>query len=164
MFKIRFSPGNNRNYLRSNKITAVDFSPTDMALLLVEKLLVSDHHQQRQSFGENLLDELSDAAGIDIVQLVIQDDHQQHRRSGGRVVMKRYGSYRLASATITIPNRTAVRGQIVAGKTFLDTLLHEWLHHYDTIKLKLNSIHSKGFYLRLSDLKQKLQIPIEKKK
>ena len=78
--------------------------------------------------------------------------------------MKRYGSYRLGSATITIPNRTAVRGQIVASKTFLDTLLHEWLHHYDTLKLKLNSIHTKGFYLRLSDLKGKLEIPVEKKK
>ena len=43
-------------------------------------------------------------------------------------------------------------------RDFLNTLLHEWLHHYDTRKLKLNSIHSKGFYLRLNDLQEKLKI------
>jgi hypothetical protein len=82
--------------------------------------------------------------------------------------MKRYGLYRLArfrqgygeakSASIAISNKTAVRGQILAPKSFLDTLLHEWMHHYDTYRLKLRSIHSKGFYLRLNNLKEKLKI------
>ena len=164
MFKIRFKPSSDRNYLRSNKITAVKFLISTEAIDLAQKIILSRETEDRQELGEKLLDELSDASQIDIVQLQIQDGNQYHRRRGGKVVMKRYGSYRLASKTITIPNRTAVRGQIVAGKTFLDTLLHEWLHHYDTLKLKLNSIHSKGFYLRLGDLKEKLQITIEKKK
>ncbi len=164
MFKIRFKPSGNRNYLLSNKITAVDFPISDEAIFLARKIIASQETEDRQELGEKLLDEISDASKIDIVELQIQDGNQYHRRRNGKVVLKRYGSYRLASKTITIPNRTAVRGQIVAGKTFLDTLLHEWLHHYDTLKLKLNSIHTKGFYLRLSDLKVKLEIPLEKKK
>jgi hypothetical protein len=164
MFKIKFSPVSNRNYLRSNKITIVKFPISAEAIVLAKEIIVSQETEVRQELGEKLLDELSDASKIEIVELKIQDDNQYHRRRNGKVVLKRYGSYRLASKTITIPNRTAVRGQIVAGKTFIDTLLHEWLHHYDTLKLKLNSIHTKGFYLRLSDLKIKLMIPVEKKK
>jgi hypothetical protein len=38
----------------------------------------------------------------------------------------------------------------------LNTIIHEWLHHYDTEKLKLRSIHTKGFYMRLSSLKNNL--------
>lgn len=159
-----FKISGNRNYLRSNKITAVKFPVSAEAIALAQKIIVSQETESRQELGERLLDELSDASEIDIVELMIQDGNQYHRRRGGKVVMKRYGSYRPASKSITIPNRTAVRGQIVAGKTFLDTLLHEWLHHYDILKLKLNSIHTKGFYLRLSDLKVKLEIPVEKKK
>jgi hypothetical protein len=82
--------------------------------------------------GEALLDELSDAAGIDVIELDIADQNQHHRRKDGRIVMKRYGSYRPSTKVINISNRTAARGQILAPKSFLDTLLHEWLHHYDT--------------------------------
>ncbi|MEI6288402.1 MAG: hypothetical protein WCP18_02330 [bacterium] len=146
------------NYDQSNKITSVKFSVSAEAILLTQKILASSEATHRQIFGEKLLDELSDSAKIDVIELKIIDDNQYHKKANGRVVMKRYGSYRPASKLISISNRTAVRGQTLAAKSFLDTLLHEWLHHYDTYKLKLRSIHSKGFYLRLNDLKEKLKV------
>lgn len=149
----------NANYLKSNSHIKVKLTPTQSALKLASELLSSSEAHRRQELGEALLDELSDCAGIDVVELVVSDQNQAHRRSGTRIVMKKYGSYRPSSRTINISNRTAARGQILAPKSFLDTLLHEWLHHYDTHKLRINSIHSKGFYDRLSDLKDKLQIP-----
>lgn len=124
------------------------------ALCRDEACLVST----RQLLGEALLDELSDAVQIDIIKLKITDTNQYHRKMNGRMVMKKYGVYHPKTKLISIANKTAVRGQILAPKTFLDTLLHEWLHHYDTYKLKLHSIHSKGFYLRLNDLKDKLLV------
>jgi len=144
------------NYLRSNKIVKVKIRSNSLMVDLVKSLLDSKTSNQRQVVGEQLLDELCDASKIDIINLKISDTNQYHKKRNGRVVFKQYGYYRPQSNYIYIQNKTAVRGQILAPKTFIDTLLHEWLHHYDTKKLKLNSIHTKGFYLRLKDLKQKL--------
>lgn len=149
----------NANYTRSNSISNVKLNPSDLALELSNDILISSEANERQILSEALLDELSDAAGIDVVEVAVTDENQVHKRRGSRIIMKKYGSYRPGSRIINISNRTAARGQILAPKSFLDTLLHEWIHHYDTYKLKINSIHSKGFYDRLNDLKIKLKIP-----
>lgn len=150
------------NYEYSNSVTQVKMPISDDAIALTRSLLETNDLEERHDLSEQLLDELSDLAGIDVVDFVLVDDNQIHKKRDGKIVMKRYGSYRVNSKAITIHNRTAARGQILAPKSYLDTLLHEWLHHYDFKKLKLNSIHSRGFYMRLNDLKDKLQIPKEK--
>ncbi|MFA6422109.1 MAG: hypothetical protein WCV92_01820 [Candidatus Buchananbacteria bacterium] len=146
------------NYRKSNKITSVNIPISTEAILLAQNILTSSEAAVRQGLSEQLLDELCDSSKIDIIKLEILDENQYHKRSNNKIVMRRYGLYRPRSATISISNRTAARGQILAPKSFLDTLLHEWIHHYDTCKLKINSIHSKGFYERLNDLKDKLKI------
>jgi len=150
------------NYEYSNSVTKVKISISDDAIALTQGLLQTTDTEERHDLSEQLLDELSDLAGIDIVDFVLIDDNQIHKKRDGKIVMKRYGSYRPGDKMISIHNRTAARGQILAPKSYVDTLLHEWLHHYDFKKLKLNSIHSRGFYMRLNDLKDKLQIPKEK--
>lgn len=146
------------NYQRSNRITKVKIKVTREARALACEILDSSAYSARQKLGEKLLDELCDSSKIDIVKLEISNTKQYHKKARGKVALKRYGYYRPASKTINIQNLTAVRGQILAPKTFLDTLLHEWMHHYDTYKLKLRSIHSKGFYERINDLKEKLAL------
>ena len=48
---------------------------------------------------------------------------------------------------------TAKRGQVVAFRTFLRTLLHELCHHLDYTLLRLrDSLHTQGFYQRESSL------------
>lgn len=144
------------NYARSNQITKIKFSISPQAKKLLIKLAENKSEKTRQSIGNELLDELADLAKIDIVNLKVSEKNQYHKKTVGRVSMKQYGYYKPGSKYIFIHNRTAVRGQILASKTFLDTLLHEWMHHYDFCKLKLNSIHTAGFYARLKDLKVKL--------
>ncbi len=146
------------NYQKSNRITKIKITASQEAVILANKLLTSSSHNTRQELGEQLLDELCDGAKIDIVKLEISNTKQYHKKSGGRVAMKRYGYYKPANKLIYIQNLTAVRGQILAPKTFLDTLLHEWVHHYDICRLKINSIHTRGFYERINDLKLKLKI------
>ena len=146
------------NYQKSNAITQVKFSISDLAKETADKILKSKSVESRQSLGEILLDELSDGAGIDIVKLKISDTRQYHKKYRGVTVFKQYGYYRPASNYIYIQNLTSVFGRPLATKTFLDSLLHEWLHHYDHHKLKLDSIHTKGFYLRLKSLKARLEI------
>ncbi|MBI3273777.1 MAG: hypothetical protein HYZ69_01400 [Candidatus Colwellbacteria bacterium] len=116
------------------------------------------NQENRQSLSEELLDQLNRDAHVGRVTVKISDTKQYHKKRQGRVVLKRYGYYRPRSHYIYIQNRTAVRGQILASKTFLATLLHEWMHHYDFERLHLRSIHTKGFYQRLFALKEALKI------
>ncbi len=147
---------NQRNYAKSNRITTVDFPISKNAKMITKKLLRSKGEKIRQKLGDALLDELADMAQIDIVKLKVSEKNQHHKRSDGKVVYKQYGYYKPQNKYIYITNRTAVRGQPLAPKTFLDTLLHEWMHHFDHVKLGLNSIHTSGFYARLKDIKTKL--------
>jgi len=56
-------------------------------------------------------------------------------------------------AHITVWMRTAKRGEVVAPRTFLRTLLHEVVHHLDMELFDLpESYHSRGFYRRESSL------------
>lgn len=59
--------------------------------------------------------------------------------------------------TITVWMRTARRGQVVAARTFLRTLLHELCHHLDFALLGLrHSFHTRGFYQREASLYRQL--------
>ena len=60
-------------------------------------------------------------------------------------------------AKVSIWMRTAQRQQIVAYKTFLRTLLHEFCHHVDFELFKFpESFHTEGFYKRESTLLNRL--------
>ncbi len=144
------------NYERSNAVLDIPIAIGAQARLLTVQLLASGDALMRQRLGLALLDELTEAAQINICHLKVYDAPQAHRHRGSRMVYKKYGHYQPKTKGILIYNRTAVRGQILAPKSFLETLLHEWVHHYDFEKLKLNSIHTSGFYSRLNGLKARL--------
>lgn len=146
------------NYSKSNRIIKLDFVAPENARLYVKTLLDSQNEFDRQKFGEALLDELCDSAQIDIIRLKISSARQWHKRRNNKIVSKQYGYYKPDTNYIYIYNYTAVQGKALAPKTFLDTLLHEWIHHYDFKRLGLNSIHSSGFYKRLGHLKQMLEV------
>jgi hypothetical protein len=58
---------------------------------------------------------------------------------------------------ITVWMRTAAREQVVAFRTFLRTLLHELVHHFDYELLRLpDSLHTEGFFARESSLMRQL--------
>lgn len=150
--------GTKSNYAKSNAIFEIDFFPSKATQILALKLLKTVDLNVRQSFGEKLVNLLSLDAKILQVKLKVSGTRQWHKSKGGRVVAKLYGYYKPKTKYIYIQNFTSVQGKPVAAKTFLSTLLHEWLHHYDTEKLKLHSIHTKGFYQRLTSLKNRLEL------
>ncbi|MDO8425842.1 MAG: hypothetical protein Q7T01_05030 [bacterium] len=146
--------GTQGNYERSKRMTAVAFTPGAEARRVVRQLLAeSAETGHRQVLAQQLCDALCDDAAIDIINRVtISDANQYHRKRGGRTVFKQYGYYQPRTRYLYITNRTAVRGQLLAHKAFLDTLLHEWMHHYDGVRLGLDSVHTSGFYSRLNAL------------
>jgi hypothetical protein len=60
-------------------------------------------------------------------------------------------------ATITVWMRTAKQKNVVAFRSFLRTIIHEFLHHLDYNLLRLeDSFHTKGFYSRESSIAKQL--------
>lgn len=144
------------NYEKSNAVTKVDFEISERAQRLARQILLTQGHEERQRSAHFFGNELCYNADIERITIQVTDTKQWHKRRGARLRVKRYGAYYPRTKRISIQNKTAVQAKILAPKSFLDTLLHEWMHHYDYERLKLNSIHTKGFYERIRSLKDRL--------
>jgi len=84
-------------------------------------------------------------------KISLKDRSRPHSVDGkGRVSGQLFGSC-ASTGSILIYMRTAARGQPTAFKTFFNTLVHEWVHHYDFDALK-DSIHCRGFSDRVSSV------------
>lgn len=142
-------------YERSNSIETVDLSR--FAKSYYKKLLnASETKTDRQKAASSLVDYLCNKYKINGVQVVVTDKKRPQRRER-RSKVTFLGFYVPGTKTIIVYNKTAVKSQTVAIKTFIDVLLHEFIHHYDYEYLKLGrSYHTAGFYKRISDLKNKL--------
>jgi hypothetical protein len=99
--------------------------------------------------------------------VVVPDRPQVHQHDGRRLQEKTYGYYkcktepggRLAWARIRIYHRTAVQKRVISAKVFLNTVLHEWMHHFDFHGLRLaKSYHTAGFFKRLRSLAESLEV------
>lgn len=142
-------------YERSNSIETVDLSR--FAKSYYKKLLnASEAKADRQKAASSLVDYLCNKYKINGVQVIVTDKKRPQRRER-RSKVTYLGFYAPDTKTIIVYNKTAVKCQTVAIKTFIDVLLHEFIHHYDFEYLKLGgSYHTAGFYKRISDLKNKL--------
>ena len=142
-------------YTRSNAVTEVALSRLSKAEY--NRLLkCSNDRLERELYGQAVLDYLCGEFHIDGVKLHVTDKPQktiQTRR--GKICD--HGFY-ITTRNITIYNTTAKIKKPVSIKRFTETLLHEFIHHYDHHYLKLGgSPHTSGFYYRLGDLQQKLK-------
>jgi hypothetical protein len=134
--------------------------------LALQLISAGEDAHERRRLGQLLLGELCAGAGVGPVELVVADRPQVHQHDGRRLQSRTYGYYRcwfeegeVSRARIRIYHRTAVRGQVVAAKVFLNTLLHEWVHHFDFTALRLaRSPHTAGFYSRLRALAEALSV------
>jgi hypothetical protein len=59
--------------------------------------------------------------------------------------------------SVTVYNSPSMSGEPVDGESFLETLCHEFCHHWDVQALKLKDCyHTPGFYRRVENLYRKL--------
>ena len=149
------SRGAERDYERSNLILAIDYMPGPETCRAAQRLLTIDP-PHRGPLSQELLDRMADELKVPRIRLHFHDRPQKHRRSGGKLTYKEYAYYDPEEG-ITVYNKTAVRQQYLAPKSYLDTIVHEFLHHLDYELLKLDhTYHTQGFYSRLGDLMGKL--------
>ncbi len=133
-----------------------------MALAILDESSV----RGRQRKGQELLEVLNLAAGLPPCRLTVADRPQRHRTREGRLELKTYGYYRcdwddgdVRRGSIRIYNLTAIRQQVLSPKVFLETLLHEWVHHYDFAGLRLDrSPHTSGFFARIRSVAETLGV------
>ena len=145
------------DFIRSDKFPKLEYRPTGGERELTRKLIASTSANEREALGQKLLDNICRSLKIPRTRLRVFEKRQPHKLRGGKLAYKLYGTYNCETAVIEIANLTSVRKQVVAGKTFLDTLIHELMHHIDRKFLRIPSTpHSPGFYKRIEDLKTKL--------
>jgi hypothetical protein len=133
---------------------------------LLSALHASSGSRERELLGSALLEVLNATFGLPPCALAVADRPQVHSRDEkGRLARATYGYYRCRipssgpaqRCAIRVYHRTAVRGQVVSATAFTNTLLHEWVHHYDFTGLGLRrSPHTAGFFARLRQLRSLL--------
>ncbi len=145
------------DFTRSNKFPALEYQPAAEEREFTRKLIASTSANEREALGQKLLDNICGSLKIPRARLRVYEERQPHKLRGGKLAYKLYGVYYCENAMIEIANLTSIRKQVVAGKTFMDTLIHELMHHIDRKFLRIPSTpHSPGFYARIEDIKTKL--------
>jgi hypothetical protein len=143
-----------RIYRASDKVS--DFQLPDVFAIrpVVQKIseaLDAESHLRTQKWTQRMLNLLTSQLLIRPIRFELLDIRPSNPQR------ELYGLYYPTQGRqrprIQVWMRTAKRHQVVAFRTFLRTLLHEFCHHldYDCLGLK-DSFHTQGFYQRESSL------------
>ena len=146
-------------YRKSDSIVAVPIP--DGARLVpivsgIDGLLKAKDRAGTQSACQELINELARRFDVPAVAVVVLAVRPVLR--GGADL---YGLYEPAEGgkpiTLSVWMRTSQRKKVVAFRTFLRTLVHEFCHHLDYELFKLaETLHTAGFYRRESSLMRQL--------
>jgi hypothetical protein len=142
----------------SDRVPALPLSPGPAlrgAVAALPGVLETGRARDVQVLAQHIADGICTAFRVPSVRVRVQLQRPPVR--GGEL----HGLYEPGETrgrdVITLWMLTAKRGQIVAFKTFLRTLLHEICHHLDYTLLRLrDSLHTQGFYQRESSLFREL--------
>jgi hypothetical protein len=155
-FRHRLTRAQQREYDRSNAVRSIRLPVTARcaraALLLVWALERGDRARTGHC-AQVICDEICAALEVPHLRVDVKDVRPSNRHG------ELHGLYVSAgrSQVISVWMLTAKRGQVVAYKTFLRTLLHEMGHHLDYELLRLrDSFHTDGFFQRESSLVRQL--------
>jgi len=149
----KLSAAKKRVYQKSDGIHAVPLSDAVALQPFVTRLVSALEQEDRKEIEEicaAIVTGLADRLGVPRVRLRVFAVRPS--ASGGEL----HGLYELVegrSAAVTLWMRTAKHRRVVAFRSFLRTLLHEFCHHLDYHLYKLaDSYHTEGFYKRESSL------------
>jgi hypothetical protein len=154
----RLSRSQQRIYQQSDRITRIQLSDSmqlqPQAVMLQEVLQRQDRVRTR-ACCQALLGGMSEQLKVPPLTVDVRAVRPSNEWE------ELHGFYQPAEgrrrALITVWMRTAQRRQVVAFRTFLRTLLHEFCHHLDYEFYRLEeSFHTEGFYKRESSLLHQL--------
>lgn len=149
----KLSATQKRIYDRSDSIIEMELpqaSRFGQCVRDLAKWLVAENKLEVQRAAQRLVNGLSEV--FEVPRVVIKVLAKRPSRNWGEL----HGLYEAEHGShpvITVWMRTAQRKQVVAFKTFLRTIIHEYMHHLDYSRFKLaDSFHTEGFYKRESTI------------
>ena len=152
-FRHRLNRTQQKIYDRSNATSSILLTASPRlrhAVALLAPTLQSGSRIQVEKVSQAIADEITGGLGVPRVKISVGTTRPSNARG------ELHGLYtpsRGGPGSIKVWMITAKRGQVVAFKTFLRTVLHEICHHLDYAHLKLaDSFHTDGFYQRESSL------------
>lgn len=145
-------------YRKSDEIDAVILPGARNFTAYISTLRQALAHEERSSViqsARRLINGMSSTLGIQPVEIKVLSVRPSNARG------ELHGLYETAveghKAVITVWMRTARHKRVVAFKTFLRTLVHEFCHHLDYEYYRLaDSYHTEGFFKRESSLLKQL--------
>jgi hypothetical protein len=154
----RLPPGKRRVYDRSDGITSIPLAPTRVLQQVVRDLETALGRGNRRAVGElsqRVADDVCASLRVPSLRVLVQG--RRPSSDWGEL----HGLYTPGTNhrrdTVKVWMITAKRGQVVAFRTFLRTLVHELCHHLDYTFFALpDSLHSDGFYIRESGMMRRL--------
>lgn len=151
-FRHRLPRSKQREYDRSNTIPAIRLRVTPRlarATQLLGEALPEGQPPVVERLAQAIADEICGALRVPTLCVVVRGTRPSNSRG------ELHGLYTPGRQhdRIEVWMITAKRGQVVAFKTFVRTLLHEVCHHLDYEFLHLGiSLHTDGFFKRESSL------------
>jgi len=152
-FRHRLTRSQQRTYDRSNASSSIGLRASPrlrQAVAALPDILKTGERQRVERVAQCISDEICVVLQVPRVRVLVSGTRPSNARG------ELHGLYTPSNgrgATIKVWMITAKRGQVVAFKTFLRTLLHEVCHHLDYALLQLSdSFHTDGFYQRESSL------------
>jgi hypothetical protein len=155
-FRHRLTRTQQRVYDRSNAVSSIALRATPTLRRAVGVLVDALHAAERarvEHAAQAIADEITGALTVPRLRVVVSLKRPSNARGELHGLYTPSAGGATGPATIKVWMVTAKRGQVVAFKTFLRTLLHEICHHLDYVLLRLpDSFHTDGFYKRESSL------------
>jgi hypothetical protein len=152
-FRHRLTRTQQRAYDRSSATSSIPLRATPRlrhAVAALPDILLSGNRVRVEQLAQLIANEITTALRVSAVHVVVSGTRPANARG------ELHGLYTASNgrgATIKVWMITVKRGQVVAFRTFLRTLLHEICHHLDYALLGLTeSFHTDGFYKRESSL------------
>jgi len=154
-WRARLTPAQQRVYDRSAAIAAIPLTPTpqlfDVTNALAEVLPTEDLPRV-QSLSQTIVNHICTHLSVRTVRVQVHGVRPSNQRGELHGLYTQYAGGN-SNDFIQVWMRTAKRGQVVAFRTFLRTLLHEVCHHLDYTYFQLReSYHTEGFFQRESSL------------
>jgi hypothetical protein len=163
-WRSRLSPVQQRIYDRSAAISSIQLIPTPQlqeAARALETALIADERLNVQSLSQAIVSQICQRLGVRTIRVHVHGVRPSNCRGELHGLYTQY-SGGSPNDSIQVWMRTAKRGQVVAFRTFLRTLLHEVCHHLDYTYLQLReSYHTQGFFQRESSLFHALMTPLK---
>jgi len=152
-WRARLTPLQQRIYDRSAAIPTIQLTPPSQLLeatAVLGEALAREDRARVESLSQTIVNHICRQLNVRTVRVQVEGVRPSNRRGELHGL---YTQYSGGSTAIQVWMRTAKRGQVVAFRTFLRTLLHEVCHHLDYTYLHLHeSYHTDGFFQRESSL------------